>query len=61
MRLSRRALQAALQWLRYRIGEYCLRGFVRLMPRISPRLMDIVATAAEKSTFTLLRKYRARI
>ena len=61
MRLSKRRLQAALQWLRYRVGELCLRGFIRAMPRISPRLVELFTAAAEKTTYMLLRKYRARI
>jgi KDO2-lipid IV(A) lauroyltransferase len=61
LRLAQRALRAALQWLRYRVGEYCLRGFVRVLPRISPRLVDLFTAAAERTTFALLRKYRVRM
>jgi len=61
LRLSRRFLQTVLQWVRYRVGEFCLRGFVRVMPRIPPRLVDLFTAAAEKTTFALLRKYRARM
>jgi KDO2-lipid IV(A) lauroyltransferase len=60
-RRSRRVLRAAFQWLRYRVGEYCLRGFIRALPRIPPRLVDLFTAGAEKATFTLLRKYRARM
>jgi KDO2-lipid IV(A) lauroyltransferase len=48
-------------WLRYRIGEYCLRGFVRMMPWIPRRSLAIFTSFAEKVTFALLWKYRIRM
>lgn len=47
--------------MRYRLGECFLRGFVRVMPRLSPRVVDLFTAAAERTTFALLRKYRVRM
>jgi KDO2-lipid IV(A) lauroyltransferase len=48
-------------WLRYRIGEYCLRGFVRILPWLPKRFLAVLVLAAEKATFALLWKYRRRM
>ncbi|MBI4489584.1 MAG: lysophospholipid acyltransferase family protein [Deltaproteobacteria bacterium] len=50
-----------LYWLRYRIGEYCARGFVYLLPWIPRGLILLVTWAAARLTFTILWKYRARM
>lgn len=46
---------------RYRIGEYLLRGFVRLFPWVPPRLMLSLTALASRLTFVLLWKYRRRM
>ncbi|MFQ5903833.1 MAG: lysophospholipid acyltransferase family protein [Candidatus Binatia bacterium] len=50
-----------LYWLRYRIGEYCLRGFVLLLPWIPRRLLLLFTSAAARMTFFILWKYRIRM
>ena len=48
-------------WLRYRIGEYCLRGFVSLLPLIPrPWLVRLISLAA-RLTFVILWKYQRRM
>jgi len=46
---------------RYRIGEYLLRGFVRLFPWIPARLKLFLTAVASRFTFLLLWKYRQRM
>ncbi len=48
-------------WLRYRGGEYCLRGFVFLLPWIPRRLFNWVTVVAGRLTFLILWKYRLRM
>ncbi|MEK7340886.1 MAG: hypothetical protein AABZ69_01560, partial [Candidatus Binatota bacterium] len=48
-------------WLRYRIGEYCLRGFVSILPWIPRRLVQLFTSAGARLTFALLWKYRKRM
>ena len=50
-----------LYWLRYRIGEYLLRGFVWVFPRIPRWLMLWVTKAASRLTFVVLWRYRKRM
>lgn len=50
-----------LYWLRYRVGEYCLRGFVALLPWIPRRLIMLLTAAAARLTFFLLWRYRQRM
>ncbi len=50
-----------LYWLRYRLGEYCLRGFVALLPWIPRRSIMLLTSAAARLTFALLWKYRKRM
>lgn len=50
-----------LYWLRYRIGEYCLRGFVWFLPWIPTRPFDLFTSLAEEATFRLLWRYRQRM
>jgi len=47
--------------LRYRIGEYCLRGFVVLLPWISKRLPVLFISACARLSFAILWKYRTRM
>lgn len=48
-------------WLRYRIGEYFLRGFVRIFPWVPARLTLAFTASASRLTFALLWKYRRRM
>ncbi|MBI4489019.1 MAG: lysophospholipid acyltransferase family protein, partial [Deltaproteobacteria bacterium] len=50
-----------LYWLRYRIGECCLRGFVFVLPRIPRRLLVLFTSAAARITFAILWRYRKRM
>lgn len=50
-----------LYWLRYRIGEYCLRGFVAILPWIPQRVILLFTSVASRLTFALLWKYRKRM
>ncbi|HEY2989566.1 MAG TPA: lysophospholipid acyltransferase family protein [Candidatus Binatia bacterium] len=56
-----RPLVSSLDWLRYRSGEYSLRGFVRLLPSLPPRTVSVVTSALARATFLLLWKYRQRM
>jgi KDO2-lipid IV(A) lauroyltransferase len=47
--------------LRYRIGEYALRGFIGVLPRIPHRLLVLFTAAMARLTFAVLWKYRARM
>ncbi len=47
--------------LRYRIGEYCLRGFVAILPWIPRRVILLFTSAVARLTFALLWKYRKRM
>jgi len=47
--------------LRYRIGEYCLRGFVAILPWIPRRPVLLLTSAASRLTFLVLWKYRRRM
>jgi KDO2-lipid IV(A) lauroyltransferase len=47
--------------LRYRIGEYALRGFVAALPWIPYRLLVLITDFWARVTFGLLWKYRARM
>ena len=56
-----RPIRKALYWLRYRVGEYCLTGFVRRLPWIPRSFVNGFAAAAEKVTFAIFRKYRMKM
>ena len=47
-----------LYWLRYRTGEYCLRAFIFLVPRLPHRLLVLMTWAAARLTFAILWRYR---
>jgi Kdo2-lipid IVA lauroyltransferase/acyltransferase len=42
----------------YRTGEYCLRAFIFLVPRIPQRLLVLMTSAAARLTFAILWRYR---
>ncbi len=48
-------------WLRYRIGECCLRAFIFVLPWIPRRLLILFTFAAGRLTFAVLWKYRIRM
>lgn len=48
-------------WLRYRIGEFFLRGFIRVFPRVPSRLMLAFTAFVSRLTLVLLWKYRRRM
>jgi Kdo2-lipid IVA lauroyltransferase/acyltransferase len=48
-------------WVRYRIGEYCLRSFVWLFAWIPSRAMLLVTAVASRITFFVLWRYRKRM
>lgn len=50
-----------LYGLRYRMGEYCLRGFVAILPWIPRRPVLLFTSAASRLTFLILWKYRRRM
>ncbi|MBI2360492.1 MAG: lysophospholipid acyltransferase family protein [Deltaproteobacteria bacterium] len=50
-----------LYWLRYRMGEYLLRGFVWIFPWIPRWLMLGVTKAASRLAFAVLWRYRKRM
>lgn len=47
--------------LRYRVGEYCLRGFVATLPWIPRIIPDTFTRLGANVSFLLLRKYRERM
>jgi KDO2-lipid IV(A) lauroyltransferase len=47
--------------LRYRIGEYCLSGFVLLFPWIPKRLLVLFISAGARLSFAILWRYRTRM
>jgi KDO2-lipid IV(A) lauroyltransferase len=57
----RSGIGAAIYWLRYRIAEYSLRGFVAAFPRIPERLLFAFASLGERLSFALLWRYRIRM
>lgn len=54
-------LRNFLFWLRYRIGEGCLRGFVAVFPWLPFRLISSFTKLASQLTLILLRNYRKRM
>ena len=53
--------RSRLYVLRYRIGEYSLRGFIALLPYIPFRLVEIFASFLAWATYTVSRGYRQRM
>jgi KDO2-lipid IV(A) lauroyltransferase len=60
-RNRRSPVAAAFDSLRYRAGEYSLRGFVRLLPRLPITLLSVITATASEATLRLLWRYRARM
>jgi KDO2-lipid IV(A) lauroyltransferase len=58
---QRFSLRKIPYWLRYRIGEFCLRGFVFVLPWIPKWLLGFFVAAAARLTFALLWRYRIRM
>ena len=54
-------LPTPLHWLRYRVGEYCLRGFVRVLPWLPVRFLSLLTFAGGRWTYAILRGYRTRM
>src|ERR1043166_3250179 len=46
---------------RYRFGEYSMRGFVALLPRIPYWLLSLLTSVMARLTFSILWKYRTRM
>lgn len=61
MAKKRFVLEKFFYWLRYRAGEYCLRGFVAILPWIPRRPLLLLTSAASRLTFLVLWKYRKRM
>lgn len=53
--------QRILYRLRYRVGEYCLRGFVASLPWIPRVIPDTFTRLGANVSFLLLRNYRQRM
>ena len=58
---KRSRIAEAFYWLRYRVGEYSLRGFVAVFPWIPLRLLSAFASWGERLTFAILWRYRIRM
>ena len=58
---KRSRIAEAFYWLRYRVGEYSLRGFVAVFPWIPQRLLSAFASWGERLTFAILWRYRIRM
>ena len=48
-------------WLRYRIGEACLRGFTAVLPWIPETALSAITEMAGRLTFRILWIYKARM
>lgn len=60
-RYKRGGIMAAFDALRYRAGEYSLRGFVTLLPRLPAGVISVLTDGTSGATFRLLWRYRARM
>src|ERR687891_2332400 len=60
-RKARSWIRRALHSSRYRIGEYALRGCIRLLPYVPYRLWLSFTRLMAYVTFALLRDYRKRM
>jgi Kdo2-lipid IVA lauroyltransferase/acyltransferase len=62
---KRRSLLAPLvesfDWLRYRAGEYCMRGFVRVLPWLPASFLSVLISTMARLTFVILWRYRIRM
>jgi KDO2-lipid IV(A) lauroyltransferase len=57
----RSALGAFLYDLRYRIGEYALRGFIRCLPYIPFAVVELFTSLTARATYYLIWRYRRRM
>lgn len=58
---NRSAIGNFFYQLRYRVGEYALRGFVSILPRIPRRLLLLYTSVMARVMFAILWKYRKRM
>jgi Kdo2-lipid IVA lauroyltransferase/acyltransferase len=58
---KRQGLFEAFNWLRYRVGEYCMRGFVRVLPWLPAGFVSVLMSTIGRATFVVLWKYRVRM
>ena len=58
---KRGPITVAFDGFRYRVGEYSLRGFVELLPRLPAGAVSALASAASRATFRMLWRYRSRM
>jgi lauroyl/myristoyl acyltransferase len=47
-----------LNWLLYRLAEYCLRAIIFLVPRVPDRVLVLMTAATARLTFAILWPYR---
>ncbi|MBM4298172.1 MAG: hypothetical protein FJ143_10575, partial [Deltaproteobacteria bacterium] len=57
----RSALGAFFYDLRYRIGEYALRGFIRCLPYIPFAVVELFTSLTSRATYYLIWRYRRRM
>lgn len=55
---NRFSFKKFLDWLLYRMAEYCLRAIIFLLPRIPDRLLVLITSATVSLTFAILWPYR---
>lgn len=60
-RNKRGAVAAVFDRIRYRAGEYSLRGFVRVLPKLPAGAVTAITSGASRATFRLLWRYRSRM
>ncbi len=58
---KRGPVTVAFDGFRYRVGEYCLRGFVNVLPRLPARALSMLTGATSRATFGMLWRYRSRM
>src|ERR1051326_8745351 len=58
---KRGPVTVAFDGLRYRMGEYSLRGFVALLPRLPAGALSALTAAVSRATLGVLRRYPDRM
>ncbi|HEY1269746.1 MAG TPA: lysophospholipid acyltransferase family protein [Candidatus Binatia bacterium] len=58
---KRGPITVAFDGFRYRVGEYCLRGFVNTLPRLPARALTMLTAATSRATLAMLWRYRSRM
>jgi len=58
---KRGPVMIAFDGLRYRVGEYSLRAFVNLLPRLPAGALSALAAGVSGATFGMLWRYRSRM